>query len=738
MTTRACPIRLGQQRTTTPRRQVPLNVIVPLGGLSSNEFTEAGYRMPKPMVPIVGRPMLLWMIDNLELLEGDQIWIGLRRDVEKKYTIKQMLQREFPQHKIRVVCFDFETRGATETLYCILNAMDDADRSRRTISLDSDTIWFCDVLGGARALPENCGASFYFNDLQDDATAPYSYIRIDDKGRIVDIREKVAISRLANNGAYVFESAASALEGLEGLLDEACSTNPNDQPPPPSSTPPATQMRGDEETVSLEEDSVDEDRVRYVSGLIEHMIRKHDSLFLAVLANDFASLGSPAKVRAFIARLRRGEVVGSRPMRFCFGLDGTLLTLEDDEDSYEKCRPIAKNIAIARELHDAGHTIIIYTDRGMKKRGGAAAAALADVGRITFAQLETHSIPCDEVVFGKPHADVYVDSHAINPLLGDKFEDAIGWDLELVLGANSSNSDLSNAVAPRHFNSIRRVGDDHVEKTGPRSVMRGEIHWYQNMPVDLVDLFPQALSVKEHPAQELSSVVMARVAGVTFSHLVVNSCLSPGRLLMLLSSLHRIHTTLLSYSAKNSANISDELICSNYRAKVEERYNKHKAVFDAFDNTADTYRVVIDALRDYETRKAYKRVNYIHGDPVFSNCMLTGDSKVKLLDMRGALGDTLTTEGDVLYDLSKVYQSLCGYDFIILDVEKTKQAEAILQRLRDDVFKSWLHDQHPDIDMRDIKMITAAHYFCIVPLHENRQHQTQFLQAAKEIFASLS
>ena len=36
----------------------------------------------------------------------------------------------------------------------------------------------------------------------------------------MDIREKVAISRLANNGAYVFASAAQALAGLEELLDE--------------------------------------------------------------------------------------------------------------------------------------------------------------------------------------------------------------------------------------------------------------------------------------------------------------------------------------------------------------------------------------------------------------------------------------------------------------------------------------------------------------------------------------
>ena len=100
--------------------------------------------------------------------------------------------------------------------------MDANQRRRRTISLDCDTLWFCDVLGGARALPSDTGASFYFHDDAEDASAPYSYIRVDPRTqKIVDIREKVAISRLANNGAYVFASAAQALAGLE-----LCGTQP--------------------------------------------------------------------------------------------------------------------------------------------------------------------------------------------------------------------------------------------------------------------------------------------------------------------------------------------------------------------------------------------------------------------------------------------------------------------------------------------------------------------------------
>jgi hypothetical protein len=45
---------------------------------------------------------------------------------------------------------------------------------------------------------------------------------------------------------------------------------------------------------------------------------------------------------------------------------------------------------------------------------------------------------------------------------------------------------------------------------------------------------------------------------------------------------------------------------------------------------------------------------------------MTDDGRIFLLDMRGELGNVMTLQGDLCYDLSKVYQSLLGYDYIIL------------------------------------------------------------------------
>ena len=51
--------------------------------------------------------------------------------------------------------------------------------------------------------------------------------------------------------------------------------------------------------------------------------------------------------------------------------------------------------------------------------------------------------------------------------------------------------------------------------------------------------------------------------------------------------------------------------------------------------------------------------------------------------MRGALGDLASTQGDMNYDLSKVYQSLCGYDFFILDKDIDHNAASLLHDLEE-------------------------------------------------------
>ena len=89
--------------------------------------------------------------------------------------------------------------------------------SRRTVSLDCDTIYFDNILSRVRSLPSGYGGTITFDDAGDPPV--FSYVETDHRNRVVDIKEKIAISRHANTGAYIFPSGFLLRQHAASFLD---------------------------------------------------------------------------------------------------------------------------------------------------------------------------------------------------------------------------------------------------------------------------------------------------------------------------------------------------------------------------------------------------------------------------------------------------------------------------------------------------------------------------------------
>src|SRR5918999_788747 len=92
------------------------------------------------------------------------------------------------------------------------------------------------------------------------------------------------------------------------------------------------------------------------------------------------------------------------PKTFCFDLDGTLCSNTFGE--YESAAPFPWAVARVNALAGAGHRIVIFTARG--------SATGIDWAERTRGQLEDWGVRYDDLVFGKPSADVYVDDRAVH------------------------------------------------------------------------------------------------------------------------------------------------------------------------------------------------------------------------------------------------------------------------------------------------------------------------------------
>jgi len=140
---------------------------------------------------------------------------------------------------------------------------------------------------------------------------------------------------------------------------------------------------------------------------------------------------------------------------------------------------------------------------------------------------------------------------------------------------------------------------------------------------------------------------------------------------------------------------------------------------------------------EYERCKSADIRNFIHGDPVFSNCLFTPNQTVKYIDMNGKIGNKLTTKGDCAYDLAKILQSLYGYDYVLLDVPITNKDEAILSSLRSQ-FYEYVQLQYTEVKTSDLRLITASLYASLIPLHENTAHQSMFWKQFLRLFSEIS
>jgi hypothetical protein len=96
-----------------------LNIIIPIGGIGSR-FQREGYRFPKPLINIAGRPMLCCLLDRLEVRSDDTVWIAVNEDIENQFGIGQSMRKEFPRLDIKLLKLKYLTKGAAETVRAII------------------------------------------------------------------------------------------------------------------------------------------------------------------------------------------------------------------------------------------------------------------------------------------------------------------------------------------------------------------------------------------------------------------------------------------------------------------------------------------------------------------------------------------------------------------------------------------------------------------------------------------
>jgi capsule biosynthesis phosphatase len=603
-----------------------MNILIPVGGIGKR-FQDEGFELPKPLINVLGKPMISRVISGLEITENDEIYI-IYHNFLKDFNFEHVVKSYFPKKNIKFHCLNKVTKGASETVLDCLNEFSQEQLNNRFLILDCDTFHEDNVVS---LYKENKYGNLIFYFLDEDTKPIFSYIELDENNRVINIKEKIKISNFANVGSYGFENG--------NILKKYC------------------------------QEIMDSEGELYISKIYERMIDDGIEIYSQKISN-FNCVGTPLQLKVYCSQNQDK----TEKLRFCFDLDNTLVTYPKIHGDYSTVEPIWRNINYVKFLKKLGHTIIVYTARRMRTHNGNIGALVSDIGKVTIETLEKYQIPHDEIVFGKPYANFYVDDLAVNANAQiDKF---VG---------------IYNAYdTPRYFNKVYFY-DSLVEK---HTNNLGEIYWYKNIPDEISDLFPKLINSDDE------KFVIEKINGVNFSYLYVNKLLTTDHLEFLLNDLRRIHHSKLK-DLKNN-------IYLNYSEKLKLRFSNSLNLYKKY-NLIPIFENIMTKLNEYEKNNLGKP-SVIHGDPVFSNIILTENNKIKFIDMRGKLGENLTVYGDLYYDYSKLYQSLIGYDFILKNLEVDNH---YIEK-----FLDFFHFKFNQFELSWIKVITASLFFSLLPLHE--------------------
>jgi len=173
-----------------------MNFVIPMAGLGSR-FQNAGYTLPKPLIPAHGKTLLEWSIDSLPLeLCSNLIIIALQNHCQQ-YPLVKFIEDKYNHLNPQILQLSQPTNGQAETVYLSQHLWDHA---QELLIFNADTAFLSPTLADTLKTHASDGILATFTS----DSPKYSYAQTNAQGIVTQTAEKIVISNQALNGLYHF------------------------------------------------------------------------------------------------------------------------------------------------------------------------------------------------------------------------------------------------------------------------------------------------------------------------------------------------------------------------------------------------------------------------------------------------------------------------------------------------------------------------------------------------------
>lgn len=198
-----------------------LNIVMPMAG-RGKRFADAGFKDPKPLIPIHGRPMTEVVIDNLRPSAPHRFIFLILREHARQFAFDEHLRRWAPGCEIRYV--EQVTEGAACTVLLARDLIDSDDplmiaNCDQWVDIDID-----DYLAAMekKDASGNAADGLIMTMWADDPK--WSFVRFDDGslvdqgGKVVEVVEKQVVSNEATVGIYNYRRGRDYVRAADAMI----------------------------------------------------------------------------------------------------------------------------------------------------------------------------------------------------------------------------------------------------------------------------------------------------------------------------------------------------------------------------------------------------------------------------------------------------------------------------------------------------------------------------------------
>jgi dTDP-glucose pyrophosphorylase len=183
-----------------------------------SRFADAGYELPKPLIQIHGQPMIRYVISNLRPRQPYRFIFMCLDEHIKKYNVDKLLKNWEPTCEI--VTVDRVTEGAACT---VLLAKDLINSDESLMIANSDQWVDVDINAYLEKIDaqqlDGLIMTMWANDPK------WSFVRIDQHQKIIEVVEKRVISNEATVGIYNFKIGTDFVAAAEEMIEKDLRVN---------------------------------------------------------------------------------------------------------------------------------------------------------------------------------------------------------------------------------------------------------------------------------------------------------------------------------------------------------------------------------------------------------------------------------------------------------------------------------------------------------------------------------